>query len=187
LYSIANKLGMNAADLLAVLTSESGLNPAAANRDESGYPIAVGLNQLTAASNGATGLSEERRVSLLSQPVSAQLPYVEKYFQSQRWTMEGRSYPSAAVIYAVNYLPARVYERGSAPGTILADKNDGGLYWMNLGFDPTRKGYITVGDLGHHLDVSVVHDKGGSGRTYRGALAAMRAATGDAGLSPLTS
>lgn len=178
LANIAASLGMNPADLLLILESESGLNPAAAYRDKEGFPLAVGLNQLTRVSNAVTGLTEEQRQALVTQPVSVQLPIVQRFFQNIQWTKERRGYPNATTIYAINFAPGRLIARGNKPETVLYSTADGASYELNKGFDTARKGYITVSDLASHLA------RVSKRASYKGALAALRVATEQPQLSP---
>jgi hypothetical protein len=170
LYASAGRLGMSAADLLLVEASESGLNPAAS------YPggFAVGLNQLTSASNALTGLTEAEREAVTSMSVAQQIPIVERYFRNLQWTREGRGYPTAGVVYAQNFLPGRAIARGAAPDTVLGTVEefppDAGL--------ADASGNYTVRSLEAHLR------RVAGGATYKGALQAMRDATGDGSLSP---
>lgn len=169
-YASAKRIPMSPADLLLVEASESGLNPAAA------YPggIAVGLNQLTSASNGVTGLSEEERRQIPKMSVAQQIPIVERYFNGLQWTREGRGYPTVGVVYAQNFLPGRALERGAAPDTVLGTRAE---FPLDAGLADAA-GNFTVRSLEAHLR------RVADGATYRGALAAMRDATGDGGLSP---
>lgn len=178
LNQAAQRLGMNSADLLLVLESESGLNPAAAYRDKDGFPIATGLNQLTRVSNAVTGLTEEQRQALVSQPVSVQIPIVERFFQNIQWTKERRGYPNAATIYSINFAPGRLLSRGNRPETVLYSKADGVNYELNKGLDVDKNGTITVKDLSDHLA------KVSKRVSYKGALAALRLATEQPALSP---
>lgn len=178
LDATAKRLGMNSADLLLILESESALNPAAAYRDKDGFPVAVGLNQLTRVSNAVTGLTEEQRQALVTQPVSVQIPIVERFFQNIQWTKEHRGYPNATTIYAINFAPGRLMSRGNKPNTVLYSKADGISYELNKSFDVDKKGYITVSDLAVHLA------KVSKRSSYRGALAALRMATDQPQLSP---
>jgi hypothetical protein len=171
---MASRLKMNPADLLLVFYSESGGHPWAANKNLSGYPVAVGLNQLTQASNPATGLSEDQRVNLIHATVAQQLPIIEKFFDALQWTKAGKPYPSASAIYAMNFAPARAFARGVNADVVLYDAHDGNFYSANSAFDFQHKGNITVGDLGHHL-VGVA-----SRSDYQHALQSLNAATGKA-------
>jgi hypothetical protein len=179
LAALAESLRMNPADLLLVLASESSLDPAATYHDPTtGYPLAVGLNQLTSVSNAVTGLSEAQRLTVPSMSLAQQIGLVGRFFERQPWTKEGKTYPNAGVLYALNFAPSRVAERGTSLDTVLYDTSDGLAYRYNAGLDHGKKGKITIRDLVLRLsDVA--------GRPlYRGALAAMRAATGQESLSP---
>lgn len=178
-YNIANKIKANPADLLLILTSESGLNPKAVNRRQGdGYPIAVGLNQLTSAANGLVGITEDERIDLINQPVSRQLELVDKFFSGVQWTKLGKRYDNAGVLYEANFAPGRMISRGTSLDTVLYDTGDGVFYTQNKQLDKDNKGKITVQDLVNYL--STVSNKA----IYSAALQRMRSATGENALAP---
>ncbi len=172
LASAANRLGMNPADLLLVLASESGLQPWAQYPKDSSEPIAVGLNQLTSVSDGITGLSEAERHALPSKSVAEQLPYVEKFFRGAANAYGIHAFPNATTIYLTNFAPARM-SRGSAPETVIYDTSDGAAYTLNKGFDRDGKGTITIGDLTARLSTVATQP------TYLEALGRLQAVTGN--------
>lgn len=182
-YVEVNKLGSDiqssGPDLLLIMFNESGLNPAARfpKLDAAGHSLAVAINQLTAASDPVTGLTEDQRDALSKKSVSEQLPYVRKFFLGQQWTKEGRTFPSAGVLYAVNFLPSRAISRGVLPDTVLGTLAE---FPLNTGL-ADGSGNFTV----RHLN-EVLARKAQDPR-YLGALAAMRDAVGDQSLSPRTS
>jgi len=177
LDAMSKRLKMNTPDLLLVLTSESGLKPTAVYRRASdGFPVAVGLNQLTSAANGAAGITEVQRVELLEKPVSFQLPIIERMFSNMAWTKSGKSYDNAGVIYAMNFAPSRVVSRGTALTTVLYEQGkDGVFYDQNKQLDTGKKGKITVGDLVEYMR------RVSSSETYKAGLTRLRAAVGGYG------
>ena len=170
LNASAGRLRMNPADLLLVEYSESRLNPAAS------YPggIAVGINQLTSASNGLTGLSEDERANVVNLSVGQQIPIVERYFRNLPWTQADRGYPSAGVVYAMNFLPARAMERGASPDTVLGTVDE---FPQDKGLSDGSGNY-TVRSLENELKTLAGQP------TYLGALQALRDAVGDQSISP---
>jgi hypothetical protein len=153
LYNIGKRLRMNPPDLALVLSSESGLKPNAVNKRKSdGFPIAVGLNQLTTAANKSAGITEEERLELMNKPVSYQLPLVENYFKNTSWFQSGKSFDHAGAIYEANFAPGRMFSRGTKVDVILYEKSkDGVFYTQNQQLDTAKKGYITVGDLVEYM------------------------------------
>ena len=182
---------LDPAFLLNVFTSESGLQPNAVNRNSSGYPVAVGLNQFTSIANSVLGITEEQRVDIPNWSVSEQLPLTDKMFAAQPWTKAGRDYDSAASVYEAIFAPGRMLSRGTSYDTILYEQTaDAAGYASNKGLDnspdPERvkarerdEGYITVGDLARRLDFVATFP------IYKEALERLRAvsgtASGDAG------
>jgi hypothetical protein len=159
--------------LLRVLASESGLLPNAAYRDSSGYPVAVGLNQLTSVANGVVGITEEERKDIPNWSVSEQLPLIDKMFAAQPWNKAGHDYDSAAAVYEANFAPGRMLSRGTSYDTKLYEQGvDGAAYDQNKGLDYDKKGYITVGDLARRLDFVATLP------TYQEALGRLRAVGG---------
>jgi len=179
LYDIAKRLRMNPADLLLVLTSESGLKPYAVNRRSDGFPIAVGLNQLTTAANSSAKITETERLEIPTKPVSYQLPLIENFFSSSAWFKSGKSFDHAGAIYEANFAPARMFQRGTDLKTILYEESkDGVFYTQNKQLDTAKKGYITVGDLVDYMR-RVSKDI-----TYIAGLTRLRQATGKNSLAP---
>lgn len=179
LAELAARRKMSPADLLLVMTSESGLKPYAANRNAEGYPVAVGLIQFTSAANDAIGVTEGERVELVRSTVAEQLPLVDRMFGAIGWTKAGKTYDSAGVVYEAIFAPARMTSRGTTPDVILyTEADDPAAYRGNPGFDREKKGYITVGDLIDHLRVVAEQP------VYLAGLQRLRDATGDSTLSP---
>jgi hypothetical protein len=177
LASLGGDIQSSGPDLLLIMDSESGLNPAARfpKVDAAGHSLAVGISQLTKASDPLTGLSDDQRDALSSESVAAQLPIVRRYFERLAWTKLGRPYPTAGVLYAMNFLPSRALARGVAPETVLGTVDEFPLD-SHLA---DAAGNYTVASLDDYLRTHVA-----TGATYLGALQAMRDATGDQTLSP---
>lgn len=178
LANIADEVRANPADMAAILDGESRFDPTAVNRDASGFPLAVGIAQWTAASNPATGLTEAERVALPGKSVAEQLKVLRRYYKAMAWVKQGKPFPHAGAVYAVNFVPARALVRGVTLDTVLVDKSDGLMYTRNQGLDRGGKGAITVRDLVETLRTATNQTR------YKGALAALRRVTGRAGLSP---
>ncbi len=176
LQTVADRLGVPSPNLLAVLRSESNLDPAAM------YPggIARGLNQITEAGRPAAGLSESQFEEFQTWSVGEQLPFVER---SMSVALSGAKPQTAGGLYAYNFLPARARLRGTAPTTVLADVAE----WpVDSGLDTNHDGEYEVSDLSAHLSQFGARKKDGSpvDPRYLGALQALRDATGNQALSP---
>ncbi len=154
LKEIAVKYGMNPADLLLVMYSESGVNPSAINPDGG----ATGIGQFmpfVLKGLGWTGTHQE--FSKLE--AEDQLEYMDKLIQSNMKVNGGNSFESAARYYQSHFLPATL-SRGSSFDTIIADGRPGmakanwekSAYDHNTTFDQDKKGYITIGDLDSWLN-----------------------------------
>lgn len=149
LATTAQNMGASPSDLLLVLYSESGLNPAAANHvdGDPNKPIqAKGLNQITPVAIPASGMTKDfwkNDYDALS--AEEQLPYVEKYFKS----MYSGPYTNPDQIYVVNFAPAYV-KKAQDRNAVLYPKfnSDGSIsnnWKQNQSLNPN--GDITVGNL----------------------------------------
>lgn len=144
LKKVASDLGTRPEYLLAVMLSESGLNPAAAYRV--GNNKASGLIQLVFLDGvGFTG-GHDAFVQLSAEQ---QLPYIARHYRPYA----ARGLGSAERVYQVNFLPASL-ERGSTSATPIARADgdgyggrEGEFYGINKGLDVDKDGVITVGDL----------------------------------------
>ena len=126
---VSNKFGINPNDLLALMRSESSLNPQAVNPTTG----ATGLIQFmpkTARSLGTT-VEELRNMS-----AAQQMRFVEKYFESVNLPRGA----SAGTLYAYVFLPGRAQRQ------ILAQAGES-FYEANRGLDMNRDGMITIEDL----------------------------------------
>lgn len=148
LIAAARDLNMRPLDLLAVLHSESGLNPWAVAL-VNGSPAARGLNQITkiVAYSPKLNLSEAEWEAITSMTAKENLPYVVKSFLS---ALGSRTYADAGEIYATNFAPAILKSRGGGNDVVLY-RAPGRSYTENKNFDTDNKGYITIGDLRRRL------------------------------------
>lgn len=153
--AMARALLMDPFDLLAVIASESHtLLPSARNpADPSGWPIAVGLNQLTRVAAYAAGLTPDSSLAtwkafadaVVKAPVAGQIPMIRAYYAAMPWTKAGRRWGSAAKIYAAN----------AGGGPAMVDVNDDTVifpegsaeYEGNKGLDVDGKGGLTGRDM----------------------------------------
>jgi hypothetical protein len=126
--------------LMAVMYAESGLNPAAENRQGSG---AAGLIQFLPAAAGELGTSvpELRRMD-----ATAQLNYVHQYFRQVR--QRYGPYTSLTDIYlGVLYPKAR-----RQPATYVLYARPSRAYLQNAGLDEDRDGAVTVADITRRMN-----------------------------------
>jgi hypothetical protein len=135
LNRVSSKFNINPADLLAVMRSESGLNPAAFIRaPRTGRaPGPTGLIQFMPATARSLGTTVEE---LRGMTAAQQMQYVEKYFDSVRLP----SGSSAGRLYAYVFLPGR------ANREVLTSQGEA-YYDANRGLDMDRDGNITITDL----------------------------------------
>lgn len=141
LAALAKRHGWDPFALLAVMYSESDVNPAAG-----GHP-AVGLIQFEPFRLPGVGWNDGPDAFLELSAV-AQLPYVERYY------VQDRLPPGADVstVYLVNYEPAKLDEAHGNPHFVL--DREGEPYYARNGpvFDTAGKGYIELADLGARID-----------------------------------
>jgi len=126
---VSNRFGINSNDLLALMRSESSLNPQAVNSTTG----ATGLIQFmpkTARSLGTT-VEELRNMS-----AAQQMRFVERYFESVNLPRGA----SAGTLYAYVFLPGRAQRQ------ILARAGEN-FYEANRGLDMNKDGMITIEDL----------------------------------------
>lgn len=149
---VAKNINCDYKDLLAVMNSESSLNPKSGNVNS-----AVGLIQFTkdaiAQLNKTYGLNVTKEKILQMSPIE-QLDLAEKYFLMAKKQTFGNTNRkmTAADLYAVTFLPGR------AGSEILCRKGerrrDGKLlsyYESNSGLDKNGDNKITKTDLAQHL------------------------------------
>ena len=170
LGQVAADLGVPPADLLAVLYSESALDPAA-RYPKTGYIDAVGLNQITSVLDSALGITEAQRQAMVGWTVGQQLPYVRKSFLASG--VKSYTIPDAGGLYVANFAPGRMAQ-GFGPGVVMYDaaKNPK-EYTANKPLDRENKGYITLENMRQMLRGGV------ASAAFQAALARYSAATGD--------
>src|SRR5579885_1376654 len=100
LVQISNELGMKPEDLLAVMTSESGINPSAYESKFHGSGL-LGFMPDTLKGLGFKG-SWNDFINLTGED---QLDYVKKLVQNNMSLNEGRPFTSAAQYYTANLWP----------------------------------------------------------------------------------
>lgn len=134
-YAAADRLGVPADWLMAVIYAESGFRAEVVNRAGSG---ARGLIQFMPASAAEVGLDWQLLPSL---PAHAQLPYVEAYFAmvADRYG----PYQSLTDFYLAVLYPRA---RGQGPGYELYAKPSR-AYRQNAGLDENRDGRVQVLDV----------------------------------------
>jgi hypothetical protein len=172
LVQMTTELGMKPEDLIAVMTSESGMNPDAHNPGG-----ASGLIQFMPGTLKGLGFSgstaEFRQLS-----GEDQLPWIEKYIKQHMAQQGGKSFTSGGQYYVANLWPVALQLPGvqrSDPNTVILEKNpqgQGGFSqkYLAIGskipvsneaaaykenyplFDKEKKGYITLGDLNRQID-----------------------------------
>jgi N-acetyl-anhydromuramyl-L-alanine amidase AmpD len=126
----ADEKGIKASDLLAVMASESGMDPSIKNPKSK----AVGLIQFMPKTAGILGTSTEELEKMTR---SEQFEYVKKFFDKTGGLKQGAT---AGDMYAQMYLPSRKND------AILTKKGED-YYESNKEFDVGNKGYITKEDL----------------------------------------
>ncbi len=140
---VAKNLNCDYKDLLAVMNSESGLNPTAWNGG-----TAVGIIQFTNASitelNNKYGMNLTKNKIASMSPIE-QLDLAEKYLiiaKNYRFSPNARL--SAADLYSITFLPGR------ADREVLCRSGEN-YYEQNKGLDKNKDGKITKSDLSQHL------------------------------------
>lgn len=144
---VALRLKCDPLALMQAFWHESGLNPAAYNANGG----ASGINQLMPdflkSSGWKLSPAEYRKLS-----AEDQLPYVENFLRP--WAHLGLTSPG--MVYALNYLPGRVAQRGTTPETVLTQRGDVDYHKLGKAFsyydgneslDFDKDGRITIGDL----------------------------------------
>lgn len=131
---VCRKFGIKEGDLLALMASESGFNPAEDNGTN------VGLIQFSADSARAVGTTQ---AALKQMTRAQQMKYVEKYFDYWKNLGKMPDNPTAAQLYAVVFAPAyanqkpneALYSAGSAEyreNRALDTNNDGKITMLEM-------------------------------------------------------
>ncbi len=198
LVQISSEVGMKPEDLLAVMISESGLNPGAVEQKFKGSGL-IGFMPDTLKGLGFKGGWQE--FSKLSG--EQQLDYVKMLVQNYKNVNGGKPLESAAHYYVANFWPVALKLPGikqgnpntafieSKPEVIEDPKTkrkyskkyyDVGVridpsseinaYKYNPLFDKDKKGYITYGDMMKQVEMNRKN------KTYQSAVATMSHTTG---------
>ena len=95
---------------------------------QGGAIYAGGLNQITRAGAAGVGVAaadaQDFLDTLVTLSVAQQIPYVERSLKTSLAGAGVANPGNVGLLYAVNFLPARVRERGTAPGTVLTTKGE---------------------------------------------------------------
>ena len=135
---VAQRIGCNYKDLLAVMNSESGLNSRAQNKKGG----ASGLIQFMPATARALGTTTD---ALREMTPEQQLDYVEKFYLMNRRTyVKSNRQLSAGDLYTLTFLPAYVNQE------VLTSKGHK-FYNANKGLDVNGDGQITKTDLAQRV------------------------------------
>lgn len=145
---VAAKIKAHPADLLGMMASESGLNPAADNGTH------VGLIQFSASSAASVGTTQ---AELKKMSRAEQMKYVEKYLVPKLKDVQGQV--TAGHLYTAVFLPAFA----GKPANFVVAAKDGSLpkgfssaspkwYRSNKGLDGDGDGKITIGDLSQRVE-----------------------------------
>jgi Transglycosylase SLT domain len=145
LYEGAIARGFNPDHLAAVMSFESGFNPAAKNAHSGALGLIQWVSDSSFASTArAAGQPSVTRSDLPSMTATEQLPFVFAWFSGKGLTK------SSSVIdyYLAVFMPAHI---GKARSTVVA--REGTLaYSQNIGFDRDKKGYYTIADIGRSIE-----------------------------------
>jgi len=145
---VAAKIKAHPADLLGMMASESGLNPAADNGTH------VGLIQFSKDSAASVGTTQ---AALKKMSRAEQMKYVEKYLVPKLKDVNGQV--TAGHLYTAVFLPAFA----GKPANFVVAAKDGSLpkgfssaspkwYRANKGLDGDGDGKITIGDLSQRVE-----------------------------------
>lgn len=135
---VAQRIGCNYKDLLAVMNSESGLNSRAQNQKGG----ATGLIQFMPATARALGTTTD---ALRNMSPEQQLDYVEKFYAMQRKNfVKSNRQLSAGDLYSLTFMPACVNKE------VLTTKGST-YYSANKGLDTNGDGQITKSELAQRV------------------------------------
>ena len=135
---VAQRIGCNYKDLLAVMNSESGLNSKAVNKKGG----ATGLIQFMPATAKALGTTTD---ALRNMTPEQQLDYVEKFYSMQRKNfVKSNRQLSAGDLYTLTFLPAYVNQE------VLTSQGHK-FYDANKGLDVNGDGQITKSELAQRV------------------------------------
>ena len=176
LVQISQEVGIKPEDLLAVMISESGLNPSAYEQKYKGSGL-IGFMPDTLRGLGFKGTWQD----FTDLTGSQQLDYVKKFIEGKKGLMGGKPFTSAGQYYTGNLWPIAL----KLPGVQKADPNtrileahpetdpsgkyskkyfdlgykidakfEGKAYEANPLFDRDKKGYITYGDMVRQTEIN---------------------------------
>ncbi len=141
LGAMAHSIGLNPNYIGAVMSRESGFNPAAVNQ----HGGATGLIQFMP--NTARGLGTTT-TALRTMSAIDQLAYVKKFYAPQAKHIR----PDVpGDYYMATFMPALV---GAAPETVIAHKGEP-IYDQNAGLDRDSDGVLTVADVTRSIEQTV--------------------------------
>ena len=132
---VAQKFNIKEGDLLGLMASESGLDPASDNGTH------VGLIQFSADSARTVGTTQ---AALKSMTRAQQMKYVEKYFDY--WKLPQGA--SAGQLYSVVFAPAYASKDNNA----VLYSSPSAAYNSNAPLDADGDGNITVGEMGGRIE-----------------------------------
>lgn len=141
LWRMAQRLGLNADYIAAVMSHESGVNPAATNPKGG----ATGLIQFMPSTAVVLGTTTD---ALRSMSAEEQLKYVERFFKP----VASKIRPGVPGDYLMaTFMPAFI---GKPADTVLFTRGEIG-YEQNAGFDHAGKGTIVISDVTGDIDALV--------------------------------
>lgn len=194
LVQIASELGMKPEDILAIMVSESGINPSSYEKGSKGSGL-IGFMPSTLHNLGYKGSWQD----FIKTSGEEQLDYVKKYIED-KIRFNGSPFKSAAQYYVANFWPVALKLPGiksEDPSTVFIEENprtitrDGHRYskkYYDIGFkiDPAYErsayksnplfhgdvpGAITYGDMIRQVKINK------SGKLYQQAISAMSNST----------
>jgi len=145
LVQVSNELGMKPEDLLAVMTSESGINPSAYESKSHGSGL-LGFMPNTLKGLGFTG-SWKDFIGLKGED---QLDYVKKLIQNNMAVNGGKPFGSAALYYTANLWPIALKLPGiqaGNPDTAFIEENPDTITDPKTGKKYSKKYY----ELGYRI------------------------------------
>jgi peptidoglycan hydrolase-like protein with peptidoglycan-binding domain len=131
LHQVAEKLGVNANDLKAIMYKESRLKPTAVNK----YSGATGLIQFMPKTAAALGTSTKE---LYNMSAVEQLQYVYKYYKQYVRPGDDRG-----TLYMATFYPALMHHDDNH---VISSRGKA-IYDQNRGLDVSHDGVLTVGDV----------------------------------------
>lgn len=145
LWEMGQRLQIDPSYIAAVMSLESGFNPANTNPNTR----ATGLIQFMPSTARALGTTVD---ALRGMSAVEQLPYVERYYSKYR----GRLHTPGQV-YMITFMPKYAF---SSRDTVIA-RQGSNVYDQNRGLDVNKDGVLTVGDVMSKVE-AVVARAGGS-------------------------